>query len=282
MDYLRPADLDEAIRLRQGTGFALLAGGTDLYPAIEHGRRCAGLIDLSRVEALRGPVRIEGDSCILPALTTWDALRHAALPPLFDALKAASGEIGGRQIQNTGTLGGNLCNASPAADGNAVLLALDASVLLAGPAGRRELPLGEFLLGNRRTALEAGEILAAIRVPLRRGRHGSAFRKLGARRYLVISIVMACVVVEDDGAGRATGVRVSVGACADRPLRLPALEARIEGRPIAALGNVAMTEDDLAPLRPLDDVRGSADYRMAGARALVQEALAALALELAP
>ena len=157
MDYLRPVDLDEAIRLRQGTGFALLAGGTDLYPAIEHGRRCAGLIDLSRVDALRGPVRIDGGNCILPALTTWDALRHAALPPLFDALKTASGEIGGRQIQNTGTLGGNLCNASPAADGNAVLLALDASVLLAGPAGRRELPLGDFLLGNRRTALQAGE-----------------------------------------------------------------------------------------------------------------------------
>ncbi len=263
--------------MRRDTGYALLAGGTDLYPSIEHGHRFAGLIDLSRIDALRAPLRIEDGHCILPALTTWDALRRADLPPLFDALKAAAADVGGRQIQNTGTLGGNLCNASPAADGNTVLLALDASVRLAGTAGWRDLPLAAFLLGNRRTALRPDELVESVRVPLRVGRHASIFRKLGARRYLVISIVMACVVLEDDGNGRARGVRVAVGACADRPLRLATLERRLEGMPLAQLRGIALEAGDLACLAPMDDVRGSAAYRMAGARALIESALDALA-----
>lgn len=277
MDYLRPVGLDEAVRLRRDTGFALLAGGTDLYPAIEHGRRCDGLIDLSRIDALHGPVEVDGEAWVVPALTTWAALRDAALPPLFDGLRQAAAEVGGRQVQNTGTVGGNLCNASPAADGNAVLLALDASVVLAGPGTRRELPVRDFLLGNRRTALAPGEILQCVRVPVRHGRAASAFRKLGARRYLVISIVMACAVAADDGRGCASGVRISVGACADRPLRLESLEARLEGLPIGSLGTVELSPADLAPLQPLDDVRGSAGYRIAAARTLVADALGALA-----
>ncbi len=273
MHYLVPRDLAEAIRFRHTTGFPVLAGGTDLYPAIEHGLRLDGFIDISAVTELRGPIRCIGNSWVIPALTTWSAVISAKLPPQFDALKQAAAQVGGRQIQNTGTVGGNICNASPAADGAAVLLALDASVLIAGISGKRELPLATFICGNRRTALKAGELVEAIRVPARKRRHASTFKKLGARRYLVISIVMVCAVIEIDEDGCIQWAAISVGACADRPLRLEAVERRMLGAKLGAISQLILTDAELALLAPIDDIRGSGLFRRAAAKALVEEAL---------
>lgn len=276
MQYFAVRDLEEAIRIRAQTGFAVLAGGTDLYPALENGLRIPGAIDITNVAALRAPIRRTGDLWTIPALTTWSEVVGADLPAQFDALKQAGVEVGGRQIQNTGTVGGNICNASPAADGVAALLALDATVVLEGAGGRREMPLAEFVRGNRRTALLADEILTAVQVPAVTGRHASLFRKLGARRYLVISIAMVAVLVELDSRGVTCRGAIAVGACADRALRLPAAEASLLGLDMEALGRYELPDGALAPLSPIDDVRGSAAYRRHAVRVLVEEAVRAI------
>src|SRR5262249_12973399 len=154
----------------------------------------------------------------------------ASLPPLFDGLKLAAREVGGVQIQNAGTLAGNLCNASPAADGVPALLALDAVVELAGPGGERSLPLERFILGPRRTALQTGELATAIRVPKPRGAARSHFLKLGARKYLVISIVMVAATIEVAADGRVAAAKVAVGACSPVAQRLRMLEMRLAGQ----------------------------------------------------
>lgn len=242
----------------------VLAGGTDFYPARVGRAIDEDVLDIGGIDVLRG-ISAGADGWRLGATTTWTDLLRAELPPLFDGLKQAAREVGGRQIQNAGTLAGNLCNASPAADGVPGLLTLDAEVELARAAGRRRLPLAAFITGNRRTALAPGELVVAIHVP-RPAAHDarSGFLKLGARRYLVISIVMAAATVEiadDEGARRIIAARVAVGSCSAVALRLPALEAALAG---AALdGGLAGRIDPahLAPLAPIDDVRGSAAYR---------------------
>ncbi|MGE0875879.1 MAG: xanthine dehydrogenase family protein subunit M [Burkholderiales bacterium] len=273
MDYVSVSDLEEAIRLRQQTGFAVLAGGTDVYPALENGIRIPGVIDITAVEALRAPIRREGDVWTIPTLTTWTDVIEASLPPQFDALKQAAAEVGGRQIQNTGTVGGNICNASPAADGVAALLALDASVVLRGTKGTRAVPLADFIQGNRRTALAPDEILTAVRVPAATGRHASLFKKLGARRYLVISIVMTAVLIELDEARAVRRAAIAVGACADRALRLPAAENALRGVEADGLARYELPDEAVALLAPIDDVRGSAAYRRHAVKALVEQAI---------
>lgn len=285
--WSRPVDLGDALRqLREG-GWTLLAGGTDYYAGRVGRPLDEPLLDLSAIDALRGisQARIDGAPALrIGALTTWSELLRASLPPAFDALTLAAGEIGGPQVQNRGTLGGNLCNASPAADGVPALLALDASVELASADGVRTLPLPGYLLGNRRTARRADEILTAVLLPLPAAGARSLFLKLGHRRYLVISIAMAGFALEADTQGRVSRCAVAVGACSEVAQRLPALERRVLGMPVAELaGRVASLadRDALAPLSPLDDVRGSSEYRREAAAQLVARGLAELARTLA-
>ena len=212
----------------------------------------------------------------LGATTTWSELIEAELPPLFDGLKQAAREVGGRQIQNAATIAGNLCNASPAADGVPCLLALDAEVEIAGQDGHRRLPLGRFVTGPRRTALTPGELVVAFHVPQPRHEARSAFLKLGARRYLVISIVMAAVTLECAD-GVVAAARVAVGACSPVALRLPLLEAALRG---AARGPSLADRVDasqLAPLAPIDDVRGTCDYRNDAVLTLLRRLLRSMA-----
>lgn len=257
--YLRPTELSEALRALRSAPLAVLAGGTDFYPARVGRAIDEDVLDITAIASLRG-ISAGAQGWRLGATTTWSELLDTRLPQLFDGLKQAAREVGGRQIQNAGTLAGNLCNASPAADGVPPLLALDAEVELAGPAGARRLPLASFITGNRRTALAPGELMVAIHVrkPARQARSG--FLKLGARRYLVISIAMAAATLEIDG-GRIAAARIAVGACSAVAQRLPRLEAALLGAPVdQRLGNL-VDETQLAPLAPLDDVRGSAAYR---------------------
>ena len=273
--YFRPSRLDEALTVlaRPSAPPLVLAGGTDLYPGRVGRPIDEDVLDLSAIAALRGIAT--GDAgWRLGATTTWSEVAEADLPPLFAGLQAAAREVGGRQIQNAGTLAGNLCNASPAADGVPALLALDAAVEIAGPNPRR-LPLRAFLLGPRRTALAPGELVVALHVPRPARPAEGAFVKLGARRYLVISIAMASAVLEFDG-DTVAAARVAVGACSAVAERLPALEAALAGRPRGRLAAV-VSESQLAPLSPIDDVRGSAGYRREAVVALLQRLLAGFA-----
>ena len=196
--------------------------------------------------------------------------------PALDALRAAAAEVGGRRIQNAGTIGGNLCNASPAADGVPPLLALDAEVELASAEARRRLPLARFLSDARRTERRPDEILTAILIPNSALRGRSAFLKLGARRYLVISIAMVAVRL-DLAEARVAAAAIAVGACGPVATRLPAVEARLLGAPAdPALAGRVDTATVAAALQPISDVRAEAGYRAEAAAELVRRAISGL------
>jgi CO/xanthine dehydrogenase FAD-binding subunit len=272
-DYLRPVSLDEALQAL-ARPWTVLAGGTDFYPARVGRAIDENVLDIGGIADLRG-ISATSKGWRLGATTTWSELIETPLPALFDGLKQAAREVGGRQIQNAGTIAGNLCNASPAADGVPPLLALDAEVELAGRAGTRRVPVSAFITGNRRTVLAPGELLVALHVakPARAAR--SAFLKLGARRYLVISIAMAAATLEIERE-RVSAARIAVGACSAVAQRLPALEASLVGAPIAALAE-RVDAAHLAPLSPIDDVRGSAAYRRDAAVTLLRRLLRSFA-----
>lgn len=269
-DYARPRALDDALRLIAGGGWRILAGGTDLYPMA--GSRLTGaVLDVTSLPGLCGITRASGVR--IGAATPWAEIAAADLPPACFALQQAAVVVGGRQIQNAGTIGGNLCNASPAADGVPPLLALGAEVELLGPSGLRRMPLTAFLLGPRRTGLQAGEILTAVLIPELGLSGRSAFMKLGARSHLVISIAMVAVRL-DVRDGRVTEAAVAVGACSPVAVRLPLVEAAVVGASVADAVAKITPGDVQAALSPIDDVRATADYRRAAAVELVRRAVA--------
>ena len=274
MDYLRPESLDQALAALEAldapdAGARVLAGGTDLYPVA--GARLAGrVVDLTALPGMAG-LRLDGSGLRIGACTTWSAVAEAALPPSCAALQQAARVVGGRQIQNAGTVGGNLCNASPAADGVPPLLALDAGVELASTAGLRRMALADFIIGPRRTALRAGEVLVAVHIPASALVGRSAFEKLGARAYLVISIAMVAVRLEVEG-GRVMAAAVAVGSCSPVARRLPGVEAALCG-PVAGAARRVDAAQVAAALDPIDDIRASAGYRLKVAAVLIRRAV---------
>lgn len=269
--YLRPKTLDEAVSLLASTGGQILAGGTDFYPALGDRQPVGRVIDITLLREIRG-VSFLPDSIRIGGLTTWTEVLQTPLPRCFDALKGAAREVGSVQIQNRGTVAGNLCNASPAADGVPPLLALDAEVELVSAAGRRRMPLGQFITGNRPTLRRPEEILAAVIVPRRMDHAASAFLKLGARRYLVISISMVAAVVQAE-AGRVAEAHIAVGSCSATAQRLAELERDLVGRPAQTGIGVFVKAEHLAPLSPIDDVRATGEYRRDASLTLVRRAL---------
>ena len=272
--YARPETVDEALDLLGEGSWRVLAGGTDFYPALGAKPPREDVLDINRLAGLRG-ISETADHFVIGARTTWTDVVRAALPPAFDALKQAAREVGSIQIQNRGTVAGNLCNASPAADGVPALMVLDAEVELRSRRGSRWLALDAFILGNRRTARSKDELLTAIRVPKASTGGTSSFFKLGARRYLVISIAMTAVRLVIDSAGNIEDAAICVGSCSAVAQRLGALEATLMGaRADESLPHIARAEH-LAALSPIDDVRGSAGYRRDAALEIVRRAIAA-------
>jgi len=274
--YLQPSTLPDALTALAGSladqPLTVLAGGTDFYPGRVGRPTDVPLLDITRVAGLAGIHRGEGGWRI-GATTTWREVIETPLSAAFDALKAAAREVGGMQIQNAGTVAGNLCNASPAADGVPPLLALGAEVELASSAAVRRLSVGQFVLGNRKTARAPAELVTAIVVPDWPAGTRSAFVKLGTRKYLVISIAMVSAVIALDAAGNIARCGIAVGACSAAAMRLAALEQRLVGMaPAAAIQSISAA--DFSGLTPIDDVRGSAAYRIEAARVLVRQALA--------
>jgi CO/xanthine dehydrogenase FAD-binding subunit len=269
--YIKPRTLEEAMALLAAGEAQILSGGTDFYPALGDRVVRGSVVDVSGLGELRG-VSTDADYIRIGGLTTWSEIIRTPLPRCFDALKSAAREVGGVQIQNRGTVAGNLCNASPAADGVPPLLALDAEVELVSNVGVRRLPLADFIVGNRKTQRKADELLAAVFVPRALENAASTFVKLGARRYLVISISMVAVVVLVSDR-RILEARVAVGSCSAMARRLRALESDLVGAPVRdGLGEVVGPEH-LAPLSPIDDVRATSEYRMDASLRLVQRAL---------
>jgi CO/xanthine dehydrogenase FAD-binding subunit len=270
--YFRPNTLHEAVHALANTGGQILAGGTDFFPSLADRPVTGNVIDISALRELSGVV-FEPNYIRIGGLTTWTEIVRTPMPRCFNALKSAACEIGGIQIQNRGTVAGNLCNASPAADSVPPLLALDAEVELVSAVGSRRMPLAEFIIGNRKTAKQPGEILSQVFVPRAVESAASAFLKLGSRRYLVISIVMVAAVIDRDSTGCVRDARVSVGSCSAVARRLTELEFALIGAIVRpGLGTLA-TAHHLKNLSPIGDVRATAEYRRDAALRLVQRAL---------
>jgi CO/xanthine dehydrogenase FAD-binding subunit len=271
--FAQPTRLEEALDLAARTRPLVLAGGTDLMVGASADLGPGPVLDISRVAELKG-IAITDESIVIGGGTTWSELVAADLPHGFDGLKAAALEVGSIQIQNRGTIAGNLCNASPAADGVPPLLTLDAELEIQATGSSRRLPVAQFITGNRKTLLQPGELVTAIRIPRMLAEGRSSFLKLGSRRYLVISIVSAAVLLVVDR-DRISEARVAVGACSAVAKRLPELEAALVGQAFdASLWN-AVKAEHVSALAPIDDVRGTAGYRKDAALQLVREALLA-------
>ena len=269
-----PASLAEAYALLAGSTadapITPIAGGTDIMVRIngEIGEPPTRMVDLSRVAELRGIV-IDGPVVALGALTTYTEIRRSGLClEHLPALVEAAATIGAAQIQNRGTIGGNIANASPAGDTLPVLLALDATIVVGGPRGERMVAADDFWVAYRRTALAPDELILSVRVPLAGGRE-TRFRKVGTRRAQAISkVVMALSWREAEPSSSATGavwseVRLALGSVADRPIRARATEAVLAGA--APTPETADTAAEVlaAEIVPIDDVRSTAAYRKA-------------------
>jgi CO/xanthine dehydrogenase FAD-binding subunit len=270
--FLRPATLDEALTALAQTHATILSGGTDLFPAFTGGQIKGPVLDISGVDELKG-IRTSQDFIYIGARTTWTEVLAAPLPRGFDGLRAAAREIGSIQIQNSATVAGNICNASPAADGVAALIALDAEVTLASRESTRTLGLGEFIQGNRKTVRQKDEILTSIRIPRRWDHAASSFQKLGARRYLVISIVMVAANLVLDEQRRIREAAICVGSCSAKAVRLTALEKTLVGASADSSLAQRVGSVHLSPISPIDDIRATGAYRTDAAQTLVRRAL---------
>ena len=273
--YARPKTLDEALALLDEGAWRVVAGATDFYPALGSKPLKEDILDINGLAELRGLHESLGH-VVIGACTSWTDIQRAELPPAFTALQQAAREVGAIQIQNVATVAGNLCNASPAADGVPPLMALDAEVELQSRSGTRVLPLDAFILGNRKTARLPNELVTAMRIPKASTAGRSAFVKLGARRYLVISIAMVAARLAFDDDGRIAQAAIAVGACSAVAQRLRRLETALVGQPADAVTEIA-SAIPLDELAPIDDVRGSAGYRREAAREIVIRALLAAA-----
>jgi CO/xanthine dehydrogenase FAD-binding subunit len=251
--------LQAALNLFAQQQHKIVAGGTDVYPAMRQGHTPKSLLDVTRIKELTA-ITVTDKGIRIGAAVTWTEIVKAKLPAAFDGLKQAAKEVGSLQIQNAGTIAGNLCNASPAADGVPPLLTLDAQVeLVSAVRGGRFLPLQDFILGVRKTALALDEIVTAIHIPTPPDGAGSAFEKLGSRKFLVISIAMTAALIKCDAHGLISQARVAVGACSPVALRLTQLEADLIG---VNPSEVEISPAHLSQLSPIDDVRGSGGYRL--------------------
>lgn len=271
--YYRPPVLEDALAVLAEHAPRVAAGCTDLFPATERKVLPGPVLDISGIADLRG-VSVTPDGVTIGATTTWADLIAADLPPAFDGLKMAAREVGARQIQARGTIAGNLCNASPAADGVPPLLTLDAIVEVQSARGTRRLALSDFLTGPRQTARAADELVSRLHISAQATEGKASFVKLGARRYLVISIAMvAARIVAQDGIVQHAAL--AIGACSPVATRLPEAEAALVGAP---LDPRRITDALIAPyLSPIDDMRADAGYRRGTAADLIRRALAPLA-----
>lgn len=274
MHCVYPSTVQEALgQLATSPDSIVVAGCTDFFPAQGLRPVTRPIIDLSGIAEARA-ITVQADGIRIGALASWSDIAKAPLPQGLRGLQLAARQVGAIQIQNAGTIGGNLCNASPAADGVPPLLCLDAQVELSSLGGIRLLPLDHFILGNRKTARRPDEIVTAVVIPPRPRAEASTFLKLGSRSTLVISIAMVAVRLEADSAGKVARAAVAVGACSAVAQRLNALEGILTGQSVSpALAELAQPVH-LSPLSPIKDLRGSPEYRLDVALTMIRRGLA--------
>ncbi|NOY05662.1 MAG: xanthine dehydrogenase family protein subunit M [Chlorobi bacterium] len=276
--YLVPVSLEEAVRAAAEGDATLLAGGTDLMPQTRTGARSFSptLINLKRVPGLRGVSRENGNIRLGALTTVTDVLNDVLLREAAPVLPETADHFASDQVRNSATIGGNICNASPAGDMIIPLLLLDAVVELASWNGEavetRSMPLEEFFVGPGRTKRQPGEILTAVRFPVPGEGFIARFVKFGTRPALDISVVSIGVAgVKENGTLRR--VRMAFGAVAPVPVRGRTTEAAVEGRPLTAETIRQASEATQEDISPISDVRASAWYRRELVRTLTTRIL---------
>ncbi len=276
--YLAPRRLDEALHAMADGGATVFCGGTDLSPQTESGARQyqAKLLNLRRIEGLSG-IDAGGSEIRIGAATTVSEVRaSAALAEIAPVLVEAAERFASEQIRNAASIGGNLCNASPAGDMIPPLLVLGASVELAcvqgGAVQTRRVPLERFFVSPGKSVKLPQELLVAVVFDRPASGFKARFRKSGPRPALEISTVSVAVGARVDG-GRLSGVRVAMGSVAPTPLRARHVEAALEGKPLDAATIAAAVEAAAEDAKPIDDVRASAWYRGHLVKVFVEEVL---------
>ena len=263
-----PSRLEVAYALladADGPPWRPIAGGTDLMVQVtgEIGEPPERVLDIWALDELRG-IGVEADALVIGALTTYTEIRRSPIVAEFlPALVEAAGTIGAAQIQNRGTIGGNIVNASPAGDTLPVLLACDAEMVLGSAAGERTVSADQFWPAYRTTARRPDELLIRVRIPLAPDRQVQ-FRKIGTRRAQAISKVVIALAWRTTGDGQPwTDVRLALGSVAATTVRAGSTEAVLEGAAPTRETADAAAGSLTAELRPIDDVRSTADYRRA-------------------
>ncbi len=279
--YLAPTRLQQALAALGGPGGAIvLAGGTDLMPQSHAGklRRAPLLLNIRRVEGLDS-IRVEGRTLVIGTLVTVTQAMRSELVRRHAPLLAAVGEkFASEQVRNAATIGGNVCNASPAGDLLTPLLALDAELELARLAGdggtlTRRVAVAEFFTGPGRTQRAGDELLTALRVPCAGADQLARFYKGGTRQALDISTISIALVARPGADRRWHGVRLALGAVAPVPMRARGAEALLEGTAPDAASIAAAAAAAVAAAHPIDDVRASAWYRRELLHNMVQRML---------
>ncbi|MDQ2934167.1 MAG: FAD binding domain-containing protein [Chloroflexota bacterium] len=259
-----PRDVSEAYQLLTDGGLRPIAGGTDLMVQItgELGEPPERVLDIWHLDELRG-IRVDADALVLGALTTYTEIRRSPLVAEFlPALADAAATIGAAQIQNRGTIGGNVANASPAGDTLPILLATGTEIELGSARGERSVAADAFWTGYRQTARADDELVLRVRIPLALDRE-VRFRKIGTRRAQAISKVVIALAWRPGAGHRWTDVRLALGSIAATPVRVPLTEAVLEGAEPDRETADRAAETLAGEIQPIDDVRSTADYRRA-------------------
>ncbi len=280
-NYMAPASVDEAVKaLASAPTARVLAGGTDLIVQMKAGRAKPGLVlDLKRIPGTIG-VRREADGGFTIGAATSGAVigENAALAKAWPGVVEAANLIGSTQVQGRASLGGNLCNASPAADSVPAMIAARAVCVIAGPNGRREAPVESIQAGPGRTTLGPGEFVLEFKLPARPARSGDAYLRLIPRTEMDIAVVGAGVSLTLDAGGTITDAHVALGAVAPTCLLVPAAGQAIVGTKLDEKALEALDAAARAACNPISDKRGTAEYRTKIAGVLARRA-AAIAFE---
>ena len=276
-DLHRPSSLAEAVALatRLGPGARFIAGGTDVVIQVNRGKIApAHLIDISLLPGLSGIAETTEGYTIGPLTTYRTIERHPGFQGPLSALVEAAAVVGGHQVRNIATVGGNIVNASPAADFVPPLLTLDAILVIAGPQGTRTLALRDFITGPGKTRLGAGELVTAVRFARLAANSSTAFLKEGRRKAMEISVVCVAASLTLDASGeRCVAARLAIGAAGPTALRPEQAEASLAGQAAGLAGCRAAGQLAAAASSPSSDVRASADHRRHLVAVLVERAL---------
>jgi carbon-monoxide dehydrogenase medium subunit len=275
MRYEAPDSLEGAVALlaaAQGDA-RVLAGGTDLLVQMRADVLDPDLIvDIKKIAETRAVTEEKGGWRIGAAVTGAELKEHARLKKAWPGVVEAANLIGSTQVQGRATLGGNLCNGSPAADSVPALIAAGAVATLAGPRGKRDLPVEDVMLGPRKLALQKGEIVASFLLPPRPARSSDAYLRFIPRTEMDIAVVGAGVSLTVDGAGIVTAARVALGAVAARVLLVPEAAQAIVGSRLDAAAQERLEAAARAACRPIDDKRGTIEFRIQVAGVLARRA----------